>query len=158
MAALTANDPVFQPGFEDADTSVSAAVCLYGFYGNRDLGGLLPSSPHAYVRRDAPPFFIAHGDNDTFIPATSAESFVDALRGVSMNPVVYARLPGAQHSFDLLDSVRFQYVIDGVEAFTARVRARGDPPSAQLTTAWPPSRAIPTEAPRTRGLRTELAS
>ena len=39
MAALTANDPVFQPGFEDADTSVSAAVCLYGFYGNRDLAG-----------------------------------------------------------------------------------------------------------------------
>ena len=45
MAALTANDPVFQPGFEDADTSVSAAVCLYGFYGNRDPAGPLPSSP-----------------------------------------------------------------------------------------------------------------
>ena len=148
MAALTANDPVFQPGFEDADTSVSAAVCLYGFYGNRDLAGPLPSSPHAYVRRDAPPFFVAHGDNDTFIPAASAESFVDALRGVSMNPVVYARLPGAQHSFDLLHSVRFQYVIDGIEAFTAWVRARRDPPSAQLTTASPPSRAIPTEDPR----------
>ena len=54
MAALTANDPVFQPGFERADTSVSAAVCLYGFYGNRDLAGPLPSSPRAYVRRDAP--------------------------------------------------------------------------------------------------------
>ena len=158
MAALTANDPVFQPGFEDADTSVSAAVCLYGFYGNRDLAGPVPSSPHAYVRRDAPPFFVAHGDNDTFIPATSAESFVDALRGVSMNPVVYARLPGAQHSFDLLHSVRFQHVIDGIEAFTAWVRARRDPPSAQLTTASPPSRAIPTEDPRTSGLRTELAS
>jgi acetyl esterase/lipase len=130
MAALTANDPVFQPGFEDADTSVRAAVCLYGFYGSRDLAGPVPSSPRAYIRPDAPPFFVAHGDNDTFIPATSAESFVDALRGVSMNPVVYARLPGAQHSFDLLDSVRFQYVIDGIEAFTAWVRARGDPPSA----------------------------
>ena len=73
MAALTANDPVFQPGFEHADTSVSAAVCLYGFYGNRDLAGPLPSSPHAYVRRDAPPFFVAHGDNDTFIPPRSRE-------------------------------------------------------------------------------------
>ena len=76
-------------------------------------------------------------------PAASAESFVDALRSVSMNPVVYARLPGAQHSFDLLQSVRFQYVIDGIEAFAAWVRARRDPPSAQLTTASPPSRAIP---------------
>ena len=46
-----------------------------------------------------------------------------------MNPVVYARLPGAQHSFDLLDSVRFQSVIDGIETFTAWVRARRDPPS-----------------------------
>ena len=124
MAALTANDPVFQPGFEHADTSVSAAVCLYGFYGNRDLAGPVPSSPRAYVRRDAPPFFVAHGDNDSFIPAASAESFVDALRSVSMNPVVYAQLPGAQHSFDLLHSVRFQHVIDGIEAFTAWVRAR----------------------------------
>jgi acetyl esterase/lipase len=137
MAALTGNDPVFQPGFEHADTSVSAAVCLYGFYGNRDVAGPLPSSPHAYVRRDAPPFFVAHGDNDTFIPAERAESFVDALRYVSMNPVVYARLPGAQHSFDLLHSVRFQHVIDGIEAFTAWVRARHDPPSAQLTTLAP---------------------
>jgi acetyl esterase/lipase len=158
MAALTANDPVFQPGFEDADTSVSAAVCLYGFYGNRDLGGPVPSSPRAYVRPDAPPFFVAHGDNDTFIPATSAESFVDALRSVSTNPVVYVRLPGAQHSFDLLDSVRFQYVIDGIETFTAWVRARHDPPSAQLTTAWPPSPAMPTANPRRSGLLTELAS
>ena len=51
IAALTANDPVFQPGFEHADTSVSAAVCLYGFYGNRDLAGPVPSSPRAYIRR-----------------------------------------------------------------------------------------------------------
>jgi acetyl esterase/lipase len=143
IAALTANDPVFQPGFEDADTSVSAAVCLYGFYGNRDLAGPVPSSPRAYIRPDAPPFFLAHGDNDTFIPAAQAENFVEALRGASMNPVVYARLPGAQHSFDLLHSVRFHYVIDGIEAFTDWVQARCDPPSAQLTTASPPSRAIP---------------
>ena len=71
MAALTANDPVFQPGFEHTDTSVSAAVCLYGFYGNRDPAGPVPSSPRAYVRRDAPPFFVAHGDNDSFIPAAA---------------------------------------------------------------------------------------
>jgi acetyl esterase/lipase len=137
MAALTANDPVFQPGFEHADTSVSAAVCLYGLYGNRDLAGAMPSSPHAYIRPDAPPFFVAHGDNDTFLPAASAESFVDALRSVSMNPVVYARLPGAQHSFDLLHSVRFQYVIDGIETFTAWVRLAAIRPALSA----PPARA-----------------
>lgn len=155
MAALTANDPVFQPGFEHADTSVSAAVCLYGFYGNRDRTGPLPSSPHAYVRRDSPPFFVAHGDNDSFIPAALARSFVDALRSVSINPVVYAQLPGAQHSFDLLHSVRFQYVIEGIEAFTAWVRAGRDPAGALRTTSSPLNRAIPTEGSRTGGLRTE---
>jgi acetyl esterase/lipase len=158
MAALTANDPVFQPGFEHADTSVSAAICLYGFYGSRDLAGPVPSSPHAYIRPDAPPFFVAHGDNDTFIPVAGAESFVDALRSVSTNPVVYARLPGAQHSFDLLQSVRFQHVIDGAETFTAWIRARRDRASAQRTNGLPLNRAIPTEDPRTSGSRTDKAS
>ena len=32
LAALTPNDPTFQPGFEDADTSVVAAVPMYGRY------------------------------------------------------------------------------------------------------------------------------
>ena len=31
VAALTPNDPAFQPGFEAADTSVSAAISLYGY-------------------------------------------------------------------------------------------------------------------------------
>ena len=30
LAALTPGDPAFQPGFEDADTSVRAAVPFYG--------------------------------------------------------------------------------------------------------------------------------
>src|SRR5690606_36252529 len=33
IAALTQHDPRYQPGFEDADTSVSAVVGLYGWYG-----------------------------------------------------------------------------------------------------------------------------
>jgi acetyl esterase/lipase len=32
LAALTPNDPAFQPGFEDADTSVQAAAPIYGVY------------------------------------------------------------------------------------------------------------------------------
>ncbi len=32
LAALTPNDPEFQPGFEDADTRVQAAVPFYGIY------------------------------------------------------------------------------------------------------------------------------
>ena len=36
IAALTPNDPAFQPGFEHADTSVTAAISLYGYHGTSD--------------------------------------------------------------------------------------------------------------------------
>ena len=71
MREVAPDDPAFQPGFDRVDTSVSAAVCLYGYYGNRDPGSRSPSSPHAYIRKDAPPFFVAHGANDTFVPVAS---------------------------------------------------------------------------------------
>ena len=124
LAALTPNDPAFQPGFEDADTSVTAAaIGLNGWYGNYyGEGGA--SSPLAHVRPDAPPFFIAHGDHDTMAPVEIARHFADTLGGVSTNPVVYAELPGAQHAFDLFHSLRFEMVVDAVEAFAAWVRSR----------------------------------
>ncbi|MFB7337806.1 hypothetical protein ACFC00_40400 [Streptomyces adustus] len=37
--------------------------------------------------------------------------------------MVYAELPGGQHSFDLFHSPRFEAVVDGVEAFAAWVLA-----------------------------------
>ena len=39
LAALTMNDPAFQPGFEDADTSVVAAIPMYGDYDWLDSHG-----------------------------------------------------------------------------------------------------------------------
>jgi acetyl esterase/lipase len=123
LAALTPNDPTFQPGFEDADTSVTAAIGLNGYYGNYDGQGAA-SSPLASVRPDAPPWFIAHGDRDTMVPVHVARHFADRLRSVSTNPVVYAELPGAQHAFDLFHSLRFETVVDAIEAFAAWVRSR----------------------------------
>jgi acetyl esterase/lipase len=124
MAALTPNDPAFQPGFEDADTAVTAAVSLYGFYGSPGTDWPRPSSPMAYVRADPPPFFLAHGDLDTVVIVEDARRFVELLRTTSANPVVYAELSGAQHSFDLFHSIRFETVVDGIEAFAAWVRSR----------------------------------
>ena len=123
LAALTPNDPAFQPGFEDADTSVTAAIGLNGWYGG-DYGQPDASSPLAHVRPDGPPFFIAHGDHDTVAPVEVARDFADTLGRVSTNPVVYAELPGAQHAFDLFGSLRFERVVDAIEAFTAWVRSR----------------------------------
>ena len=124
IAALTPNDPAFQPGFEDADTSVAAAISLSGYLGTSD-GRDSSSSPAAHVRPDAPPFFLAQGDRDTYSPGfvSIARDFAAKLHASSTNPVVYAELPDAQHSFDLFHSIRFETVVDGIEAFTAWVRS-----------------------------------
>ena len=121
LAALTPNDPVFQSGFELADTSVAAAISLYGYYG--PVNGPPSSSPVAHVREDGPPFFVAHGEKDTLVLVEDARHFVEQLRSTSSNPVVYAELPGAQHTFDLFHSLRFEAVVDAIEGFAAWVRS-----------------------------------
>ncbi len=124
MAGLTPNHPAFQPGFEHSDTSVAAAICLYGYYGSPDTDEQSPSSPLSYVGTDPPPFFVAHGDQDTVVLVEDARLFVERLRSASSTPVVYAELPGAQHTFDLFHSIRSETVVDGIEAFAAWVRSR----------------------------------
>ena len=127
MCALTPNDPEYQPGFESADTSVTAVICLYGFYGyffgtEPDVPPS-PNQPYAYLNPAAPPFFIAHGTKDTLATVEGARCFVDRLRRVTGSPVVYAELPGAQHAFDLFHSARTEAVVDGIEGFTSWVLA-----------------------------------
>lgn len=148
MAALTANDPVFQPGFEDADTRVQAAVPFYGVYDfTRTDGALHPgmmpvleahvfkqrlrdspasfqsASPVTHIAADAPPFFVLHGRNDSLIPVEQARDFVARLREVSRQPVVYAELPLAQHAFDIFGSARAAHAAVAVEQFLAEVYA-----------------------------------
>lgn len=134
-AALTEDDPAFQPGFESADTTVAAAIGLYGYYGSVDSRRQpLPSSPVDYAHPDAPPILIAHGDQDTFpgVPPEHARAFVQKLRRAGANPVVYVELPGAQHSFDLFHSIRFETLIDGIEDFAAWVCAEVPRPFSRV--------------------------
>lgn len=114
-AALTPNAPAFQPGFEGADTSVTAAVSLYGYYGAVTRLRACPHLLWPMSVRDVPPFFVAHGEQDTMAPVDGARLFVERLRSTSSNPVVYAELPGAQHTADLFHSLRLEAVIDGIE-------------------------------------------
>jgi acetyl esterase/lipase len=140
MAALTPNEPAFQPGFEQADTSVTAAIGLYGYYGPRSIRSSLPSSPNAYVGPHAPPFLLVHGDLDTLVIPDDARRFAARLENASEQPVLYAELPGTQHGFDLFHNPRFEAVVCAIEAFTARVRAiaqpvgeRAPPPATERT-------------------------
>jgi acetyl esterase/lipase len=146
LASLTANDPAYQPGFEDVDTSLRAAVPLYGVYdwiddehiGHSVLPRLLQwfvvksryvaddetasalyraASPIAQVRPDAPPTFVLHGTNDSLVPVEQARAFVAKLRATSRQPVAYAELPMAQHAFDIFGSVRASATAQAVERF-----------------------------------------
>ncbi len=82
-AALTVGDARFQPGFEAADTSISAVVTMYGYYGETGGEQGVPSSPIAYLRADAPPFFVIHGMLDTLVLVEDARHFAgDVGRGV----------------------------------------------------------------------------
>lgn len=128
LAGFTENDPAFQPGFELADTSVAAVVGLYGYYGGITSRGSLPSSPFDYAGRGCAPLLIVHGGQDTLTPPERARALAERARHASASPVAYAELPGAQHGFDLLASIRFEAVIDGIQAFATSAAAAAPGP------------------------------
>jgi acetyl esterase/lipase len=154
MLALTPNEPEYQPGFEDADTHVDACIPFYPPTHLDDrsrpttwgqLRFLLEpvvfktklkdnpevfrkASPVRLVNPEAPPFFVLHGRHDLLVPTWTARRFVEELRKVSRNPVVYAELPGGQHAFDVFPSIRTAHVVRAVERFLDYLLAtRGEP-------------------------------
>jgi acetyl esterase/lipase len=150
LMALTENDPEFQPGFEDADTSVQAAVPFYGvydmsdreeLYGNNQflrfiesavLGATVVDAPDRFaayspldqVHESAPPMMVVHGSRDVLVPVQGARTFATKLKAISKNPVIYAELEGAQHAFDVFTSPRTVRTVEWVQQFLAEAYAR----------------------------------
>ena len=149
LAALTANRAALQPGFESADTRVSACVSFYGVYDLLDrhgsyahhgfLGALerfvmkakhdeAPekwelASPIAHVHADAPPFLCLHGASDSLVPVAQARHFAAAFRAVAKAPIALAVLDGAQHAFEIFPSLRAEWTVRGVARFCAFIAA-----------------------------------
>lgn len=147
LAALTPNDPEYQPGFEEADTAVQAAVPLYGVYDFTNRHGLrgegmgrflleryvmkAPIETHreAYEKASpmdriddedpVPPFLVIHGANDSLVPVGEARAFAEMLREHSREPVAYVELPGTQHAFEVFRSVRTAHAVDAIARFLA---------------------------------------
>ncbi|QIK66218.1 alpha/beta hydrolase [Nocardioides sp. HDW12B] len=144
LAALTPNDPEYQPGFEDVDTTLQAAVPFYGVYDfagvtgskaalrmrdrflarrvlfsdpEEDLEPFEKGSPLLRVGPHAPPFYVIHGANDTLVEVAQARAFVAALREATDQPVAYTELAGTQHAFDVFPSVRSQHSVRSAERF-----------------------------------------
>jgi acetyl esterase/lipase len=150
MMALTANDPEYQDGIEEADTSLQAAVPFYGVYDLTNRNGRMPAqfvpwfveplilkkfladhpedfakaSPLDCIHADAPPFFVIHGDKDTLAPVDDARDFTRCLGEVSESPVFYLELHGAQHAFDVFTSMRTRRVVKSVHRFLSVIHAR----------------------------------
>jgi len=127
MAALTANQPAYQPGFEDADTSVDGFVGLAGYYGPVSGVDGDGTSPFDHLEGAGTPVLIVHGTHDVVASPDAAARLAGALAGTGRSDVALALLPGAHHTFDLLDSVRFRQVRRGVARFCAAV-AESDAP------------------------------
>ncbi len=141
--------PGFQPGFEEADTSVQAAVPLYGIYDMRDWDGrggpayIAPlvektvlkvtpasdpelwrrASPISWVGPAAPPMMIVHGTNDSLVP-------VDGARRMAARPPSLLDPAGRVRRTPLrparvrhLRSLRTRYTVRAIERFLAYVRA-----------------------------------
>ena len=145
LLALSANDPRFQPGFEQADTRVNGCVPFYGVCDftnhlsskpNQVLLDALESyilktsyaespelyrqsSPISRAHAGAPPFLVIHGDKDSLCAVAEARRFAEVLGGVSGQAVGYAEIAGAQHAFDIFRSLRSELVMYGVERFLA---------------------------------------
>ena len=150
LMALTANDPEYQPGFENADTSLAGCVSFYGVYDFLDRNGNWPhpgmrklaerhvvkaklkaapeqfhaASPMSRVHADAPPMLIVHGDHDTLVPVAEARQFFEIYRQSTSAVTAYAEIPGAQHAFEIFPSLRTVLVLDGVERFLAVLLSR----------------------------------
>ena len=149
LAALTPNYAPWQPGFEDADTTIQACVPLYGVYDCTNRGGFFPvrgvdrmferhimkaplatdrpryeaASPLYRLTPDAPPFLAIHGIRDSFAPVEQYREFLADLRDVSTSPVYGIELPWAQHAFDVFPSVRVKGVLEGIRRFVEAVSA-----------------------------------
>lgn len=138
LAALTPNEPAWQPGFEDVDTSVAGAVPFYGVYDFTmdDVGArimrerflsrvvfppdavdedYLLASPMHHLNADAPEFLVVHGTHDSLVPVKQARVFSERLREVSNARVTYLELENTQHAFEVFGSIRARHTIRGVQ-------------------------------------------
>jgi acetyl esterase/lipase len=169
LVALTKDDPTWRPSdmSDVTDWSVRGAMPFYGvlemtgdeshWYGlGRGLRILLERrivqvpydenvplyralSPYERIHRDAPPFLVVHGRNDTLVDVHVARDFVDKFRRDALAPIYYVELPFTQHAFDISASPRTSATTRAAVAFAESVAA----PRPKLTEELVKSYQVP---------------
>jgi acetyl esterase/lipase len=143
---------MFQPGFEEADTTVDGCISFYGVLemtGDQQSSGIhgrsmvkmlektvmkksqrenpevfLAASPLHRITPSAPPFLVFQGRNDTLVPVEVARQFVNRFREVSRSQLAYIELPLAQHAFDIFSSPRCTATTAGAIAFLEHLQSQ----------------------------------
>ncbi|KAF9093369.1 hypothetical protein BGX23_003385 [Mortierella sp. AD031] len=137
MLALTPNDPKYQPGFEEIDTTVQGCLVQSASLDLVDANNYSPAngrqrfineiakrqgSPEtaeniAFLKEHSPlykvegsnvPFLVVQGDLD-FCPVETARDFVKEFRKKSTASIDYLELPGGHHCFQMFSSPRSWY-------------------------------------------------
>jgi acetyl esterase/lipase len=148
LAALTPNEPEYQPGFEGIDTRVQGCIPFYGvfdFTGEQehwphpglsrtlervvlkrtradDPEAFRKASPLHRVHPGAPPFLVIHGTADSLVPIEESRVFHRALAEATGGRAALAEIPGAQHAFELFPSLRTESVRAAVGRFLDRIQ------------------------------------
>jgi acetyl esterase/lipase len=162
LLGLTENRKALQPTCPDTDTSVQACIPFYGVYdflvhqnqhpnvkmlqnfiSNRIIYDSVQDNPELWelaspitqITPDLPPFMVIHGDNDTLASVQDGRLFSAKLREVSESPVVYAELPGTEHAFEIVRSLRTEETIDAVHCFLEWALERHNATQAEPTPA-----------------------
>ena len=151
MVALTANDPRYQPGFEDVDTSVAASVPIYGAYdleelfthagsrlgrrissfmGHMVVGAHTRTPEERAAYRDASPLHNVTPDAPPFLlihgTIDNLVPLEQARRLATLLQdagveAVLVELPGAPHAFDVFHSTWADTAVDGVVRYLGRL-------------------------------------
>ena len=151
MVGLTANDPAFQPGFEDVDTSVAACIPIYGAYDLEELftrfgsrvgrrvssymghmvvgtSALDPQGRTAF--RDASPMqHVKPGAPPFLVLHGTIDNLVPIVQARRLASLlreagvetVLVELAGAPHAFDVFHSTWGDTAVDGVVRYLSRL-------------------------------------
>ncbi|CDH50578.1 esterase lipase [Lichtheimia corymbifera JMRC:FSU:9682] len=151
MAAITANDPQYQPGFEDVDTSVKGVISINGsldllndpayadwfstkvaMKGKVDVDLLRAHSPAEAVLqckdKAMAPHLLISGERDCIVDVSQSERFksaYDEAAGEKNSQCTLLKLPGAHHVCHMSWSPRAFYLSRMIQVWCKHIYAKG---------------------------------
>ncbi|KAI7877509.1 alpha/beta-hydrolase [Lichtheimia hyalospora FSU 10163] len=152
MAAITANDPQYQPGFEDVDTSVKGVITINGsldlihdpayadWFSTKvalkskvDIDLLRTHSPAEAILKckdkgTLVPHLVAAGERDSIVDISGAQRFkaaYDEAAGEKNSQCTFLALPGAHHICHMSWSPRAFYLSRMIQVWCKHIYAKG---------------------------------